>query len=279
MISNNYIPEKINDANAYLDGTRMIGVAASVDLPEINMKTGTVEGFGIGGEVDSPTIGQWESFEQAVQFNTLYSSAVDMLSPMSVVNLTFRAAQQVYDKSGGYDFKGLRVVEMARVKKFKPGKIEKSEGMEAEVTVEVTYIMIEVDGEQLIEIDKLNGVYKVKGVDINYNLTGTKLDFADGALTLDLARYQQDDTVTRDIMVDSEGYLTTGRGLYYAAQVEIPARKYTETVTTAQETDAQAENGENTEGMSRETVTRTPEPLDTEDVTLYLFAIDGIMIH
>lgn len=166
MISNNYIPEKINDANAYLDGTRMIGVAASVDLPEINMKTGTVEGFGIGGEVDSPTIGQWERFEQVVQFNTLYSSAVDMLSPMSVVNLTFRAAQQVYDKSGGYDFKGLRVVEMARVKKFKPGKIEKSEGMEAEVTVEVTYIMIEVDGEQLIEIDKLNGVYKVKGVDM-----------------------------------------------------------------------------------------------------------------
>lgn len=166
MISNNYIPEKINDANAYLDGTRMIGVAASVDLPEVNMKTGTVEGFGVGGEIDSPTIGQWESFEQEVQFNTLYSSAVDMLNPLTVVNLTFRAAQQVYDKTGGYDFKGLRVVEMGRVKKFKPGKIEKSEGMEATVTLELTYIMIEVDGEQLIEIDKLNGVYKVKGVDM-----------------------------------------------------------------------------------------------------------------
>ena len=89
-----------------------------------------------------------------------------MLNPLTVVNLTFRAAQQVYDKSGGYDFKGLRVVEMGRVKKFKPGKIEKSEGMEATVTLELTYIMIEVDGEQLIEIDKLNGVYKVKGVDM-----------------------------------------------------------------------------------------------------------------
>ena len=119
-------------------------------------------------------------------------------------------------------------------------------------------------------------IEKNEGKKINYNLTGTKLDFADGALTLDLARYQQDDPVTRDIMVDSEGYLTTGRGLYYAAQVEIPARKYTETVTPAEETDAQAEGGENTEGMSRETVTRTPEPLDTDDVTLYLFAIDGI---
>lgn len=162
MISNNYIPEKINDANAYLDGTQMIGVAASVDLPEVNMKTGTVEGFGVGGEIDSPTIGQWESFEQEVQFNTLYSSAVDMLNPLTVVNLTFRAAQQVYDKTGGYDFKGLRVVEMGRVKKFKPGKIEKSEGMEATVTLELTYIMIEVDGEQLIEIDKLNGVYNTE---------------------------------------------------------------------------------------------------------------------
>ena len=120
-------------------------------------------------------------------------------------------------------------------------------------------------------------IEKNEGKKINYNLTGTKLDFADGALTLDLARYQQDDPVTRDIMVDSEGYLTTGRGLYYAAQVEIPARKYTE--TPAQENDAQTEGGESTEGMNRETVTLTPEPLDTEAVTLYLFAIDGIMIH
>ena len=58
MISNNYIPEKINDANAYLDGTRMIGVAASVDLPEINMKTGTVEGFGIGGQPHYRPVGE-----------------------------------------------------------------------------------------------------------------------------------------------------------------------------------------------------------------------------
>lgn len=119
-------------------------------------------------------------------------------------------------------------------------------------------------------------IEKNEGKKIDYSLKGTKLDFADGALTLDLARYQQDDPVTRDIMVDSEGFLTTGRGLYYVAQVEIPARKYTETVTEAEETDEQAEGGE---GMSHETVTREAQPLDTDDVTLYLFAIDGILIR
>lgn len=98
MISSNYIPEKISEYNAYLDGSKMIGVAASVTLPEINMKTSTVSGVGVNGELDSPTIGQFESMEQEIQFNTLYSSAMDMLSPLSTVNLTLRAAQQVYDK-------------------------------------------------------------------------------------------------------------------------------------------------------------------------------------
>lgn len=166
MISNNFVPEKVNDYNAYLDGDVMIGVASSVTIPAIKMKTSTVSGLGISGELDSPTIGQFESMEQEIQFNTLYSSAIDMLNPLSNVNLTLRAAQQVYDKTGGYNFKGLRIVEMGRVKTFEPGKVEKGEAMEAKVVLELTYIMIEVDGTQLLEVDKLNGIYKVNGNDM-----------------------------------------------------------------------------------------------------------------
>ena len=38
MISNNYVPEKINEYNAYLDGEKMIGVVPDIDLAEIGMK-------------------------------------------------------------------------------------------------------------------------------------------------------------------------------------------------------------------------------------------------
>ena len=38
--------------------------------------------------------------------------------------------------------------------------------MDAEVTLELTYILIEVDGKSLLEIDKLNSVYKVNGEDM-----------------------------------------------------------------------------------------------------------------
>lgn len=126
-------------------------------------------------------------------------------------------------------------------------------------------------------------IEKNAGKKIDYELNGSKLSFADGALTLDLARRQRDSTVTLDIMVDSEGSLTTGRGLYYAAQVEIPPTEYDEKIIPAPEP-VEQEGGEDenaTGGMggNRETVERTPRPLNTDDVTLYLFAVDGIVIY
>lgn len=166
MIGNNYVPEKINDANIYLAGNKMIGAAPSIDLPTVKMKTGTVSGMDIGGELDSPTIGLFESMEQEIKFNVLYSSAMDMLSPLKTVELTIRAAQQVYDKTGGYAFKGLRVVERGRVKEFSPGKVEKGEGMDCTVKLELTYLLIEVDGVTVVEIDKLNGKYVVNDEDM-----------------------------------------------------------------------------------------------------------------
>ncbi len=129
-------------------------------------------------------------------------------------------------------------------------------------------------------------IEKNAGKKIDYELTGTKLSFADGALTLDLARYQRDSTVTKDIMVDSEGNLTTGRGLFYAAQVEIPPTEYDERIIPAPEPAELAESEDGADGAapggvgeSRDTVERTPRPLNTDDVILYLFAIDGIVIY
>ena len=75
-------------------------------------------------------------------------------------------AQQAVDKSLGYAYKGLRIVEIGRVKEFTPGKIKAGEGMEAKAKLELTYLMIENDGEEIIAIDKLNGIYRVQGEDM-----------------------------------------------------------------------------------------------------------------
>ena len=106
------------------------------------------------------------------------------------------------------------------------------------------------------------------GRKVSYGLNGTRLDFADGALTVDLSRWQEDDPVTVDIKATRKGNLTTGKGSYYVAQIEIPGREYEETAETGSGTDGESGGGE-----------RKPLPLDTEKVTLRLFSIDGIMIR
>ena len=111
-----------------------------------------------------------------------------------------------------------------------------------------------------------------EGKKIDYELNGTTLDFANGALALNLARYQQDEAVIRDIMVDADGYLTTGKGRYYAAQIEIPAREYEESKLQSGKTNLGQQDRD-------ESIERVPLPLDTDKVTLHLFSIDGIIIH
>ena len=117
-------------------------------------------------------------------------------------------------------------------------------------------------------------IEKNAGQKIDYELNGTKLSFADGALTLDLARRQRDNAVTLDIMVDSEGSLTTGKGLYYAAQVEIPPTAYKETeIEVTEEEDA---IGGTMGGEDRTHIKREAQPLNMDEVILTLWSVDGM---
>lgn len=111
-----------------------------------------------------------------------------------------------------------------------------------------------------------------EGRKIGYETDGTKLDFAGGALTVDLDRYRRDYPVTKDVMADADGNLLLGSGgRYYVAQVEIPANTYT---AAAKENDPaeQNEEGEAQEEMA------TLDPLDMNKVTLRLWSIAGITI-
>ena len=51
----------------------------------------------------------------------------------------------------------------------------------------------------------MNVIELNEGRKVEYELRGTKLDFADGTLTMNLAKYQRDYPVTKTITGDAEG--------------------------------------------------------------------------
>ena len=123
-----------------------------------------------------------------------------------------------------------------------------------------------------------------EGAKIAYEVDDTKLDFAGGALTVDLDRYRRDYPVTKDVMADGDGNLVLGTGgRYYVAQVEIPANTYSQAPAEEEATEALAEAEQDTPvwpETEQEAQTAAPvmDPLDMDKVTLRLWSVAGIEI-
>lgn len=105
-------------------------------------------------------------------------------------------------------------------------------------------------------------IEKNEGEKIAYKQSGACLYFGDDELMLNVAKYQKDWPIVIDICKDRMGNLTigTGSGLYYVAQINIPAATYSETTT----------EGENEEII----VTRELNPIDMGKAELTLWSVE-----
>lgn len=138
----------------------------------------------------------------------------------------------------------------------------------------------------------MNVIELNEGRKVEYELRGTKLDFADGTLTMNLAKYQRDYPVTKTITGDAEGNLLIdgSESRFYVAEVEIPAIEYedVEVEGEAENTTAPAavEDAEKTEEETtpaedtahKTHIERKAKPLNTDDVTLRLWSIEDFDI-
>ena len=99
-------------------------------------------------------------------------------------------------------------------------------------------------------------IEKNEGTKIPYSVNGKKVTFNDD-LTINLASREQDWPVHIDICFDEDRALVIGAaaGRAYVAEIDIPARQYTE---------------EDIDGE----IQRTPVPLDMDTVTLSLWSIE-----
>ena len=161
------VPEVINNYNVYNNGNVLIGVSGSVTLPSFEPITEEVSGAGILGTYDTSIAGFYSSMTQEVPFRILDEDIFSLMNPSELVDLTFRAsAQSTVKATGAVDHKGMRIVERGRLKSFTPGKYELGKQMDASVTLELLYILIEIDGKTKLEYDKLNSVFNVNGKDL-----------------------------------------------------------------------------------------------------------------
>lgn len=118
-------------------------------------------------------------------------------------------------------------------------------------------------------------IEKNEGAKIPYEVTGKKITFDDD-LTINLAKRQGDDAEHIDVCFDRDHKLVIGAaaGRFYVAELDIPAREYTE----VPDEDYVIPYGDSSAGDGtidgKEHTKLEPVPLDMDKVTLTLWAIE-----
>ncbi|WP_265822508.1 phage major tail tube protein [Geovibrio ferrireducens] len=155
---------KVIGAKVWKDGKEH--AVADVTLPSLEAMSDTIKGGGIAGEMDVPVIGQFGEIEMECTWRSTTKEAYDLMKP-GPHELEVRGALQELDKnSGKWKVIAVRVFVRATPKKLEGGKLETAASMDIPQAFSLSYMKTELDGEEMVELDKLNYIYKVRGEDV-----------------------------------------------------------------------------------------------------------------
>ncbi|MBD5112686.1 MAG: phage tail protein [Ruminococcaceae bacterium] len=142
----------------YEDGKIKLGIA-EVELPDVVLKTFTVNGPGILGDVEMPVTASPNAMITKINFRHASAEAYS-LAEERTHNLTLYRADQSYDsKSGEIDVTSRKIIMRVFPKKLTGGTLKPASPLAISGEYTVLYYAEEIDGAIMREIDQLNGNY------------------------------------------------------------------------------------------------------------------------
>ena len=155
------LPKKLKYLNLFNDANSYQGVVASVTLPKLARKLDTYRGGGMNGAahidmgleddaldmewsiggIDEQVLGQWGGGTVPLRFTGSYQR--DDTDEIVAVEVEVRGKHQAFDF----------------------GEAKQGEDTETKITTKCTYYKLTWNGKELIEIDTINLIEKVNGVD------------------------------------------------------------------------------------------------------------------
>lgn len=158
------VPQKLINYTIFGDDGLFLGTA-DVTLPKLDLMTSTISGSGIAGEVDEPTDGHYKSLELTINWRTISKQNMKLLK-FKKHTLDIRAAEQHLDAgTGEYVTPIVKLYVRGTCKTGDFGKLSVGNTTDTSTVMELDYIKMTVDDDDVLEIDKYNQVNTVDGVD------------------------------------------------------------------------------------------------------------------
>lgn len=163
------IPEKLIDFRVYANDNPDLCGVSDITLPTLKRLSDTTNVAGVLGEYESTNPLHLESMKITLNWiNTIASEVVVFLKP-EVIKVDCRLANKEYDGTK-HTYVANRVVVRGNVISHDLGQAQKGSPYEGSTEIEVEYIKLEREGRILLEVDKINYIYKVDNVDYTADL-------------------------------------------------------------------------------------------------------------
>lgn len=160
------LPHSISQFNIYNDNERCVGVSGEITLPNFEAMSETISGAGIAGEFEVTADGQYGAMQIDIPFLRLHDENFSLLTP-GRKTIVLRASAKSFDSATGESIEeGLKIKIVGTPKSLELGKIASGKPMESKNTLEILAIKIEIGDKVLMELDKLNFICIINGVDV-----------------------------------------------------------------------------------------------------------------
>ena len=158
------VDQLVTNYAVYEDAVDYLGIA-EVEFPELSALVEEISGAGIAGNVEAVVIGHLEAMTATFNFNTVSDAAIKLSEPR-IHNIDCRVAQQVHNtRTGQTTQEAVKHIMRTMPKTFSPGTAAVASPAEASGEHAVYYYAIWKNGKKVTEVDPMNFIFMVNGVD------------------------------------------------------------------------------------------------------------------
>lgn len=159
------LPDKINRFNVYDGKTKLIGVSSEITLPSFEPLTDKLNVAGLGGEIESEVIGSFGSMKIEIPFENISEDFFAFAKSSNPVIL--RGSMEIFDtQTQAKDTDYVVITIKGRTLTVNPGSFKQGGKGQASITKEITYIKIAINNRTQVELDKLNSIFIMGGIDL-----------------------------------------------------------------------------------------------------------------
>lgn len=156
--------DKVITFTVYANGDEEYGIA-ELSLPDLEFITSTIKGGGLAGELEVPTLGQLKAMKATITWQIVEKS-LSKMARQRYQQVEFRGAQQTENtETGDLEVAAVSIQLGGWVTKTALGKLANTEITGSTTELSVNSLKAVVDGYEMYNIDVMNGVCIIDGVD------------------------------------------------------------------------------------------------------------------